>query len=271
MEVNRKAQVLRQSPGLSSKTDRPGPSYEAQLNAVINKKLEPEVYRALASQEGDHAHHKVLLETIDKLFIGLNESEQAELRNYIGSKHGISIGNSLRNLINIPGEIHQGRKGQDSIHQFARNQGFEIDSKKIQIGLARDVLEASTVPSLEYRKHVADNYLTKALPSMNNKINDLLTDYYKGATRMAASPDTRKVLIQGLQEAALREKALNDNYQIDGSDRSDSPGSNRDRSLVVDSGGGDVNIGADFMGRRGKGKNGKNGNGDGDGNGNGMY
>ena len=54
---------------------------------------------------------------------------------------------------------------------------------------------------------------------------------------------------------------------IDGSDRADSPGSNRDRSLVVDSGGGDVTIGSDFMGRRGRGKNGKNGNG----NGNGMH
>ena len=48
---------------------------------------------------------------------------------------------------------------------------------------------------------------------------------------------------------------------VSGSDRADSPGSNRDRSLIVDSGGGDVTIGADFMGRRGKGKNGSIDNG----------
>ena len=42
--------------------------------------------------------------------------------------------------------------------------------------------------------------------------------------------------------------------------RSDSPGTSRERVLNIDSGGGDVSIGADFMGRRGKGMNG-NGNG----------
>ena len=248
MGASRKAQVLRQSPGLTSKTDRPGPSYEAQLNALVNKKTEPELYRALAAEPGDHAHHKILLETIDKLFVDLNEEDQATLRNYIGDKHGAAIGNSMRNLVNMPGVIHQGRTGEDSIHQFARNQGYEIDSKLQQVGLARDILEASTVPNVTYRMHIADKYLTEAVPAMNDKINDLLTSYYDQA------PSVKRFADDSVLDAYRQ--------AIDGSDRADSPGSNKDRSLVVDSGGGDVTIGADFMGRRGKGKNG-NGNGNG--------
>ena len=74
---------------------------------------------------------------------------------------------------------------------------------------------------------------------------------------------------QVMNQKRFADESVLDAYRqaIDGSDRADSPGSNRDRSLVVDSGGGDVTIGSDFMGRRGKGKNGKNGNG----NGNGKY
>jgi len=245
VSVNRKAQVLRQSPGLTSKTDRPGPSYEAQLNSLVNKQDEPELYRALAAEPGDHAHHKILLETIDKLFIGLNEEDQATLRNYIGDTHGSAIGNSMRNLVNMPGVIHQGRTGEDSIHQFARNQGYEIDSKLQQIGLARDILEASTVPSVKYRMHVADKYLTEAAPAMNNKINDLLTSYYD----------------QGPSAKRFADKSVLDAYRqaVSGSTRTDSPGANRERSLNIDSGGGDVTIEEGVLRSNGKNGNGKNG------------
>ena len=127
-----------------------------------------------------------------------------------------------------------------------------------------------------------EEYASDILPNIKEYMDDLYTEYDRGGAiekqslnkkRFADSPEMREILMAELQEAGLRDQALNESYQIDGSDRADSPGSNRDRSLVVDSGGGDVNIGADFMGRRGKGKNGKNGNGNGDGNGNGngMY
>lgn len=180
MYDNRKAQVLRQSPGLVAVTDRPGPSYKTQLNSLVNKNEEPELYRALAAEPGDHAHHKIILETLDRLFDGLSEDDQAILRDHITNTHRVAIGNDIRNLINMPGEIHQG-----GIHKFARERGYEIDAKNNPIGLARDILEASTVPNVNYRKHVADKYITEAVPEMNNYINDLLTDYYNNKGRMA--------------------------------------------------------------------------------------
>ena len=180
MYDNRKAQVLRQSPGLVAVTDRPGPSYKTQLNSIVNRNEEPELYRALAAEPGDHAHHKIILETLDRLFDSLSENDQAILRDHIAKTHKAGIGNDIRNLINMPGEIHQG-----GIHKFARERGYEIDAKSKPIGLARDILEASTVPNVNYRKHVADKYITEAVPEMNDYINDLLTDYYNNKGRMA--------------------------------------------------------------------------------------
>jgi len=233
VQQNRKAQVLRQSPGLVAKTDRPGPSYLTQLNSIVDKGAEPELYRALAAEPGDHAHHKIILETLDKLFQGLNEYEQADLRNYITNKHGISIGNHIRNMINMPGEVHQG-----GIHKFTRDMGYEIDAKNNPKGLALDILEAATVPNVEYRKHIADKYIEEAAPAMNDHINDLLTEYY-------LSKDDPK------RKAGEAIKTL-----VGGSGRTDSPGANRERALVIDSGGGDVNIGEGVLR-----SNGKNGNG----------
>ena len=235
MGQNRKPQVLRQSPGLVAKTDRPGPSYLTQLNAAVNKLDEPEIYRALAAEAGDHAHHKVILETLDKLFEGLNEADQAALRDHITNTHNVAIGNHIRNLINMPGAIHQG-----GIHTFARDMGYEIDAKNNPKGLALEILEAATVPDVRYRQHVADKYITEAVPAMNNKINELLTEYYANQSqprRMAG--DVLSALVQG-------------------STRTDSPGANRERALVIDSGGGDVVIGEDVLRT-----NCKNGNGNG--------
>jgi hypothetical protein len=178
---NRKPQVLRQSPGLIAKTDRPGPSYKTQLNAIVNKEEEPEVYRALAAEPGDHAHHKLLLETLDRLFDDLDEKGQADLRDHIINKHGVGIGNHILNLINMPGEIHQG-----GIHKFAREMGYEIDAKSEPKGLALDILEASTVPSVEYRKHIADKYINEAFPAMRNEIDDLLTEHYATASKFGS-------------------------------------------------------------------------------------
>ena len=63
--------------------------------------------------------------------------------------------------------------------------GYEIDAKKNPIGLALEILEASTVPSIQYRKHIADKYMQEAVPAMNDHLNDLLTAHYASKQRMA--------------------------------------------------------------------------------------
>lgn len=231
MGQDRKPQVLRQSPGLIAKTDRPGPSYLTQLNAAVNKKEEPEIYKVLAAEPGDHAHHKVILETLDRLFDNLNETDQAALREHIVNTHNIGIGNHIRNLINMPGSTHQG-----GIHTYAREMGYEIDAKNNPKGLALDILEAASVPDVRYRQHVADQYINEAVPALNEKINELLTEYYE----------------QKSQPKRMAGEALSELMQ--GSTRTDSPGTNRERALVINSQGGDVTIGGGVLRSSGNGK-----------------
>ena len=118
--MGRKSSVQIQSPNLPSKTDRAGPSYKVQLNKIVDQKTEPELYNVLAKQPGEHAHHIAILETLAPLFDNLNEAGQRVLRNYINQEQ--AIGNHIRNLINIPGELHQG-----GIHEYAVSELPEED------------------------------------------------------------------------------------------------------------------------------------------------
>ena len=168
----RKSSVQIQSPDLPSKTDRAGPSYLVQLNKIVDKKSEPELYKVLSKQPGEHAHHIAILETLAPLFNNLNEAGQRVLRNYINQDQ--AIGNHIRNLINIPGELHQG-----GIHEFARREGYEIDSKKEPTGLAKEILAVSQNGTVKQRMAAAQRYLKEAVPEMKHYINDALTKHYK--------------------------------------------------------------------------------------------
>ena len=156
--------------------------------------------------------------------------------------------------------------------------GHSIDNIAQQSRIVNQV----TADSAKNRSNVNPKYKSvvdqrkKALELINNQYNrgykdtvytdDGDSDIYGSALDDLIN-QTRSELTMDSKRFA--DSSVLDAYRqaIDGSDRADSPGSNRDRSLVVDSGGGDVTIGSDFMGRRGRGKNGKNGNG----NGNGMH
>ena len=157
---------------MPSKTDRAGPSYQVQLNKIVDQKTEPELYKVLSKQPGEHAHHIAILETLAPLFNNLNEAGQRVLRNYINQDQ--AIGNHIRNLVNIPGELHQG-----GIHEYARRKGYEIDSKSEPIGLAKDILAVSQGGNIKQRMAVAHRYLKEAVPDMKNYINDSLTKHYK--------------------------------------------------------------------------------------------
>ena len=169
----RRIAVNRQSPGLAESASG---SYLTQLNQIA--KDDPAVFEILRAQPGEHAHHNAILETLNLLYNGLDEQQAAELTAHL-SQYG-AIGNNIRNLTNMPGEIHQG-----GIHPYAKSQGYEYHSRQLNpTGLVRDILDASELP-LEYRKHVGGKYMTEAVPAMKDKINDLLTDYYDREPRMA--------------------------------------------------------------------------------------
>lgn len=180
----RKGAVQRQSPGLAESAKG---SYISQLNKIA--KNDPEVYRALAPGEGEHAHHKAILNTLDVLYKGLNEAEAAELTAYL-NQYG-ATGNHIRNLVMMPGETHQG-----GIHPYAKQQGYEFHPRElVSKGMVQDILDASELP-LPYRKHVGGKYMKEAVPAMNDKINDLLTAHYAQEGKRFAGEDAavREVL-----------------------------------------------------------------------------
>ena len=134
-------------------------------------------------------------------------------------------------------------KGQATAEKLASQSGREATGDEIANMLFKSIINRS-VKDVSLPRKGSKAYL-ELLDSIDSKI------------------------MQDSEVKRFADDSVLDAYRqaIDGSDRADSPGSNRDRSLVVDSGGGDVTICSDFMGRRGRGKNGKNGNG----NGNGKY
>tara|TARA_R100001015_G_C4620214_1_gene177098 strand:+ start:1019 stop:1621 length:603 start_codon:yes stop_codon:yes gene_type:complete len=165
--VSRKIDVDLQSPGLARSA---AGSYITQVNAIDD----PDVRRVLMPAKGEHIHHKAILKTLTPLYKGLSESEAAELTAHLNQYGG--IGNHIQNLIPMPASTHQG-----GIHPMAKGFGYEYHpNKKEQVGFVQDIMEASELP-LAYRKHVGEQYLKKAVPDMNNFINDLLTEAYRKA------------------------------------------------------------------------------------------
>ena len=171
----RRGPVNNQSPGLAESAKG---SYEAQLNQLTggsaeNRKYNSDdavVYELMRRRGDEQAHHKGILETLDVLYKGLNESESQQLTDHLNKFGG--IGNFLGNLVNLPKDIHTGPNG---IHPWAIEQGYQYHSAiKEPKGLVRDMIEASEMP-LKYRMHIGEKYMTEAVPAMKAKIDELLT------------------------------------------------------------------------------------------------
>jgi len=165
-----------QSPHVKAK--EAGAAHKTQLNQVTggnkNRRAlnsdDTVVFEIMKARPGEEAHHRAILKTLDPLYKGLTDEEAAELTAYLNQFN--ATGNDILNLINLPSDIHA--KGAGGIHAYAQQQGYEYAPNREPKGLVLDIIEASEMP-LAYRKHVGMNYMTKAVPAMNNYINDLLT------------------------------------------------------------------------------------------------
>ena len=191
------------------------------------------VYELMKRRGDEQAHHKGILETLDVLYRGLDDREAAELTAHL-SQYG-SIGNSLGNLINMPMSTHQG-----GIHKFARDQGYEYHpNTKNPTGIVQDIIEASEMP-LAYRKHIGEQYMTKAVPEMNDYINDLLT----------ADPSMKEKLdLSKVRELAQKERMAGEALKASGiiSETGDD-----DKAVNINTGGGNVYLGKAINGNEKK-------------------
>ena len=191
-----------QSPGLANSAKE---AYQSQLNKAtggrVNRRAQNSddtvVYEILKAQPGEQAHHRAILKTLDPLYNGLNDAEAKELTAYL-NQFG-ATGNNILNLINMPQDIHQG-----GIHEYAIKKGYQFHPNAKPFGLVRDIVDASEMP-LAYRKHVGMNYMTKAVPDMNNYINDLLTAHpsMQQAMDMSAVQAAKEAEAQLMLSAAV--------------------------------------------------------------------
>lgn len=191
-----------QSPGLANSAKG---AYLTQLNRAtggnVNKRAlssdDTVVYELMRAQDSEQAHHRAILETLTPLYKGLNEGEAAELTAYL-NQYG-ATGNNILNLINLPQDIHQ-----SGIHEYAIKNGYQYHPNYKPTGHVRDILDASEMP-LSYRKHVGMNYMTKAVPDMNDYINELLTHHpsMKEALDMSSVKAAKEAEAQKYKDAYM--------------------------------------------------------------------
>lgn len=209
---SRKFAAALQSPGTANSAKE---AYQAQLNKTTKERKATKkrvassddvLVNELMRRRGDEeAHHKAILNTLAPLYDGLDEQQAAELTAYL-SQFG-PIGNNLGNLINMPKDTHQG-----GIHSYARSMGYEHHPNlKNPIGFVEDIQEAAGLPaatSLPYRMHVGEQYMKKAVPDMNNYINDVLTAHPSMQEKLDMSAVREAVAQEQLQQAALEATGL---------------------------------------------------------------
>jgi len=196
-----------QSPGLANSASE---AYLSQLNKATGKdknkrRLNSDdtvVFEILKAQPKEEAHHRAILETLAPLYKGLSNEEAADLTAHL-NQYG-ATGNNILNLINMPKDSHQG-----GIHSYAIEKGYQYHPKYKPKGLVRDILDASELP-LEYRKHIGEQYMTVAVPDMNNYINDLLTQH----PTMQAKMDMSAVRAAEANEIAKGLKNLDAAFKV---------------------------------------------------------
>jgi len=206
--------------------------------------ISPALDKFFIPQHGDQVHHVSGLRGLDPIYANTSPEQKMELQSILPSGHAIM------NLMVMPAAIHQGNvKGASSIHNYLRTNGLEV-SGKIDPNTFIGRAEAVRNSSFDEKKRLMEEYASDILPNIKDYMNDLYTEYDTGTAlgeqsvnqkRFAAHPEVRKVLMQGLQEAELRDQALNASTRIG------SEGDNRPRVVNIEAEG-DVTIGDDVLG-----------------------
>ena len=233
--------------------------------------------------QGEQIHHIVPLRTYDGLFANTNEEQALALAELLGS------GNRIENLFVTPNRVHQA-----GVHNLLKDAGLEIKPKGDNSNLHPLIKQMEQSHDIPYadKLALAKKVKKELVPLIKEELNEAMSRYgdYEDELHSAAgqlldliragadtpeatarTTDTVQRMAQNILQSdkvgrmktrdvdatnMKRFAADNDLARaIMASMREESPGDNRDRALVVDSGGGDVTIGQGVL------RNGKNGNG----------
>ncbi len=143
-------------------TKNSGLSYEdRELNARITGLLSPERIDGVIEE----VHHKNALSLLGTVLDNSNDFEKDQIYNLL-EHNGVKSGNEIGNLINLNIDDH------DELHNFAREQGLEMQGKGTK-GLAAKLMTASTLD--EKLKYIQE-YCDIGIPLLRDKADDLITN-----------------------------------------------------------------------------------------------
>ena len=149
-------------------------AYEQQVQGPRMYQDTPE-NKFLKLNKGDELHHKVIIQSLEPFYRGLNDSEAIELTRYIQEDLGIAIGNNARNHIPMYIDDHK------DIHRLAVEIGAQINNPNTyKTGNFKDeeigkLLIVAAKAGLNESKELAGIFLNKVMPIMEERIDDLKT------------------------------------------------------------------------------------------------
>ncbi len=154
--------LKRQLKAVMPTTKNSGLSYEdRELNARITGLLSPERIDGVIEE----VHHKNALSLLGTVLDNSNDFEKDQIYNLL-EHNGVKSGNEIGNLINLNIDDH------DELHNFAREQGLEMQGKGTK-GLAAKLMTASTLD--EKLKYIQE-YCDIGIPLLRDKADDLITN-----------------------------------------------------------------------------------------------
>ena len=143
-------------------TKNSGLSYEdRELNARVIGLLSPERIDGVIEE----VHHKNALSLLGTVLDNSDSFEKDQIYNLL-EHNGVATGNQAANLINLDIDDH------DALHNFAREQGLEMQGKGTK-GLAAKLMTAS---SLDDKLSYIQDYIDYGIPLLRDKADDLITN-----------------------------------------------------------------------------------------------
>lgn len=138
-----------------------GLSYEdRELNARVQGLLSPERIDGVIEE----VHHKNALSLLGTVLDNCDDFEKAQIYNLL-EHNGVTSGNRIDNLINLDIDDH------DELHNFAREQGLEMQGKGTK-GLAAKLMTATT---LDEKLSFIQDYCDYGIPMLEEKADELIT------------------------------------------------------------------------------------------------
>ena len=126
--------------------------------------------RFLKLNKGQELHHKVIIQSLEPCYRGLNDAEAVELTRYIQEELGIAIGNNARNHMPMDLADHK------DIHRLAVAIGAQPNNKgRYMLDEIEQIMQVAGTADLEGSKKCAKAFLERVMPQMEERIDDLKT------------------------------------------------------------------------------------------------